>query len=255
MSSRLNRGYISTLERSLIHRGAAIDTAAAVNTRTRSLTGSPVRRSSLFASAGTPSPRAERSTVVISPIALDSEVRDILDVRSRDHHRVAEVLRREEGLSPILVPHVIPLLAWEPVAEQAVFALRKVAEDRVGERVDALLDPNQDFSVRRRLARVFSVCVSQRASDGLMFGLEDPRFDVRFQSARSLASLVEKNPLVRIDRERIETAVLREVAWAVRSGKAAGCWTTTSATRLTRLTRLSATGPAKAWRTCSPCCR
>ncbi len=211
VSSRLNRGYISSLERSLIHRGAGIDTAA-VNTRTRSLTGGPVRRSSLFASAGTPSPRAERSMALIRPIALDPEVRDILDLRSRDHHRVAEVLSREEGLSPILVPHVIPLLAWEPVAEQAVFALRKVAEDRVGELVDALLDPNQDFSVRRRLARVFSVCVSQRAADGLMFGLEDPRFDVRFRSARSLASLVEKNPLVRIDRERIETAVLREVA-------------------------------------------
>jgi len=212
VSSRLNRGYISTLEHSLIHRGAGIDTAAAVNTRTRSLTGGTVRRSSLFASAGSSSPRADRSTAAIRPIVLDPEMRDILDLRSRDHQRVAEVLSREEGLSPILVPHVIPLLAWEPVAEQAVFALRKVAEDRVGELVDALLDPNQDFSVRRRLARVFSVCVSQRASDGLMFGLEDSRFDVRFQSARSLASLVEKNPLVRIDRERIETAVLREVA-------------------------------------------
>jgi len=93
-----------------------------------------------------------------------------------------------------------------------LFALRKVAEERIGQLVDALLDPNQDFAVRRRLARVFSVCVSQRAASGLMFGLDDPRFDVRFQSARSLSAIVEKNPLVQIDSAQIFAVVLREVA-------------------------------------------
>jgi ATP:ADP antiporter, AAA family len=78
--------------------------------------------------------------------------------------------------------------------------------------VDALLDPNQDFAVRRRLVRVFSVCVSQRAADGLLLGLEDSRFDVRRQSARSLASILEKNPRIYIDRERIFAVVQREVA-------------------------------------------
>src|SRR4029434_9349299 len=120
--------------------------------------------------------------------------RDILSLRSRNRSRVIEVLSRDEGLTHGLVPHAIALLAWEPVADYAMFALRKAAEERVGQLVDALLDPNQDFAVRRRVARVFSVCVSQRAASGLMFGLEDPRFDVRFQSARSLASIVEKNP-------------------------------------------------------------
>ncbi len=81
------------------------------------------------------------------------------------------------------MPHVIPLLAWDPVAEHAMFALRKVAEEHVGQLADALIDPNQDFAVRRRLARVFSVCVSQRAADGLLLGLDDLRFDVRFQAA------------------------------------------------------------------------
>ena len=53
-----------------------------------------------------------------------------------------EVLSREDGLSAALVPHVIPLLACEPVADYAFFALRKVAEERVGELTDALLDPS-----------------------------------------------------------------------------------------------------------------
>ena len=107
---------------------------------------------------------------------------------------------------------MIPLLAWDPVAEDAVRALRKVAEERVGELIDALLDPNQPFAVRRRLARVFSVCVSQRAVDGLLLGLEDLRFEVRFQCGRSLASILEKNPRVRIDRERVFDVVRKEVA-------------------------------------------
>jgi hypothetical protein len=93
-----------------------------------------------------------------------------------------------------------------------MFALRKVAEEHVGQLVDALLDPNQDFAIRRRLARVFSVCVSQRAASGLMFGLEDPRFDVRFQSARSLVSIAEKNAWVYIDAPQIHAIVLKELA-------------------------------------------
>jgi hypothetical protein len=59
---------------------------------------------------------------------------------------------------------------------------------------------------------VFSVCVSQRAADGLMLALDDPRFDVRCQTARSLASIVEKNPRITIDSDRIFAVVLKEVA-------------------------------------------
>jgi hypothetical protein len=145
------------------------------------------------------------------PIA-DPEMQEILALRSRHRERVLEVLRNEQGLPATLIPHVIPLLAWDPVAEDAVRALRKVAEERVGELIDALIDPNQPFAVRRRLARVFAVCVSQRAVDGLMLGLEDLRFEVRFQCGRSLASILEKNTLVRIDRERVFAVVRREVA-------------------------------------------
>jgi hypothetical protein len=66
--------------------------------------------------------------------------------------------------------------------------------------------------VRRRLARVFSICVSQRAADGLVLGLEDMRFEVRYQCARSLASIREKNPRVVIDRGTIFEIVRREAA-------------------------------------------
>jgi hypothetical protein len=175
--------------------------------RTRVL--SMVRGTAPQASSAT----AARATAAAATVAaLDPEVLDILKLHSRDRNRIVEVLAREEGIGAALVPHVIPLLAWDPTAEPAIFALRKVAEEHIGQLVDALLDPNQHFSVRRRLARVFSVCVSQRAAGGLMFGLDDSRFDVRYQSARSLASIVEKNPRIQLDRDRIFDVVSREVA-------------------------------------------
>ena len=122
------------------------------------------------------------------------------------------MLRSHDGVPASLVPHVIPLLAWEPWRSEAMIALRKVAEERVGELTDALVNPNQPFVVRRRLARVFSVCTSQRAADGLLLGLDDLRFEVRYHCARSLTELLEKNPRIRIDRERIFEVVQREAA-------------------------------------------
>ena len=51
-----------------------------------------------------------------------------------------------EGLSPAVVPHVIPLLASDEVSHDCIRALRSVAEERVGELIDALVDPNQPFA-------------------------------------------------------------------------------------------------------------
>ena len=207
VSQRLSRGYIQTLERSLLDRAVELDLGDVNDITTRTVMMRTMRAP---LSAVTRSVHAEPTARV--PTIADPEVREILALRSRNRDAVLSVLRTEEGLPAALVPHVIPLLAWDPVAEDAVRALRKVAEERVGELVDALLDPNQPFAVRRRLARVFSVCVSQRAVDGVMLGLDDLRFEVRFQCGRSLASILEKNPRVRIDAGRVFDVVRREVA-------------------------------------------
>jgi hypothetical protein len=133
-------------------------------------------------------------------------------LKSRDRQRILKVLRNDHPLPPSLVTYVIPLLAWDPVADDAVKALRRVAERHVGELIDRLTDPNQDFAIRRRLARVFAVCRSQRAAEGLMIGFDDLRFEVRFNCGRSLASVLAKNPDIRLDRERVLAVVNREVA-------------------------------------------
>src|SRR5262245_24373171 len=214
-ASRLNRGYLGTLASSLVD----LSRRAGADPIDAKTTVSGIRPPWLLGRNGgepltsharyTDGPSARHT---IDPASLEPEVRDILALRSRDRRRVVEVFSREEGLTAGLVPHAITLLAWDQVADHELFALRKVAEERIGQLVDALLGANRDFAVRRRLRRVFPVCVSQRAASGLMFGLDDPRFDVRFQSARSLAAIVDKNPFVQIDKAQIFAVVLREVA-------------------------------------------
>jgi len=72
------------------------------------------------------------------------------------------------------------------------------------------LDPDQPFAGRRRLARVFSVCRSQRAVDGLMLGLDDTRFEVRLQCGRSLAAIASAAAELRIESDRTFDVVQRE---------------------------------------------
>jgi len=210
VARRLSAGYIHTLERSLMDRAVELDLSDIEDITTRTV----VLKTMATPFVGSLTYERDRTTATttLGPPVSDPEVQEILALKSRDRDKILKVLRDEEGLPGTLIPHVIPLLAWDPVAEDAVRALRKVAEERVGELVDALLDPNQPFAVRRRLARAFSVCVSQRAVDGLLLGLEDLRFEVRFQCGRSLAAILEKNTRIRIDRERVFDVVRREVA-------------------------------------------
>jgi ATP:ADP antiporter, AAA family len=209
VAQRLSRGYIHTLERSLLDRAVELELSDVGDITTRTVMMRTIRAPRPTAARP---PGVETTTTKAPTPVSDPEVREILALRSRNRDSVLQVLRSEEGLPAMLIPHVIPLLSWDPVAEDAVRALRKVAEERVGELVDALLDPNQPFASRRRLARVFSVCVSQRAADGVLLGLEDLRFEVRFQCGRSLAAILEKNPRIRIDKERVFDVVRREVA-------------------------------------------
>lgn len=214
VASRLNRGYLRTLERSLLDRAVELDLHDIHDLASRTVvlqTLSQGRRPGLSATSASVSLPPERPESSLTGL-FNPMLTDIAVLTSADRARIVEVLRRPEGLPAALVPHCIPLLAWDAVANDAINALRKVSEQRVGMLTDALVDPSQDFAVRRRLARAFSVCVSQRAVDGVFLGLDDARFEVRFQCGRSLAAIHERNPLITIDRERTLNVVRQEVA-------------------------------------------
>jgi AAA family ATP:ADP antiporter len=214
VASRLNRGYVQTLERNLRGRAVELDlsTIQDLTTRTTMLKTLPGLRERR---GHRPLEAARAPETVPTPATAsrtDSETQEIMSLRSRDGDRVIAVLRRDAELTSPLIPHVIPLLAWDVVATDAIRALQKVAPRHVGALSDALLDPYEEFAVRRRIPRVMAVCGTQRAADSLVLGLADIRFEVRFQCGRALAAIIARHPQVRVDPAAVFEVVEKEVA-------------------------------------------
>lgn len=171
----------------------------------------PPAGSRLPPAAAPPPPPTTTTSPAPAAVALegDTQVARVADLRSGDPRRIHEALTA--GLTPELVAYAIPLLSREETAGEAVRALRRIAPRVTGQLVDALLDPDRDVAVRRRLPRVLGECRNERAVQGLFAALEDPRFEVRQQAGRSLARIRERAPELVIARERAIAAVLREV--------------------------------------------
>lgn len=215
----LRGGYVRTLERSLLSRAVELDLDEVQDATTRT---------AMLQSIGTlglthirrapPTDEMEReaaavsapSRVTASEPPLDPVMRRILDLRSRDAPRVRAALT-SGPLTPALVAHAVPLLAWDEVVSEALTALRRVAAEAAGLLVDHLVDRNEEFAVRRRLPLVLAASPTPRVVDGLFWGLEDQRFEVRYRCGRALSHLLELNPKLTLDRERTFAAVVREV--------------------------------------------
>ena len=123
-------------------------------------------------------------------ITHDVLVQNITALRSRDLARVREVLGADE-ISIELVPHILPLVAWDEVAPAALNALVPLAPRCTGVIVDALLDPNREFTIRRRLPAVLTAGDPQLAAFALWRAISDTRFEVRYRCGRALLELRE----------------------------------------------------------------
>jgi len=140
----------------------------------------------------------------------------IADLRSGDARRVSGVLMGRE-LDARLVPHVIPLLARDALFEAAATALRRAAPRCTGQLVDALLDPSLEAGIRRRVARVLRGVPTQRSADGLLLGLDDARFDLRYRCAQALLRVRTQNPTVVLPAARVIERAVRDAAQAGQS--------------------------------------
>ena len=210
VARRLHRGYFKTLERSLLVRGSYLEGEGM----------SEAAQTALFQTLGSIdlTQFQQRTTIDEAeaepprvPASLDADLARILELRSRDPSRVRAALT-DEPLPLHLVPHVVALLAWDEVARDAIHALRPMAHRASGVLTDFLLDPTSEFAVRRRLPLVFADCSSQRVVDGLLEGLEDRRFEVRYRCGRVLSRIHADNPRLLMDRDRVLQAIDREVA-------------------------------------------
>ncbi len=213
----LHRGYVSTLARGLVSRAVQLDISDVQDSTTRSTvlqTLGPMALSQILrlqqpqrrpgsAEGGAPTAQEDLE-------AAAAELALIRDLHSRDPARVRRAL--EAGrLGDSIVPHVIPLLGWDEVASDALRALRHAGPHAIEPLVTALLDPEIEFTIRRRVPLVLATYVDRRAVDGLLGGLRDPRFEVRYRCGRGLAHLTEIGPDLTVPAEEAFAAVLREV--------------------------------------------
>lgn len=222
IASLLHTGYVSALADSLragFVKLASDDVVDRTTHRTLSNTTMALDREKLLheiaamrARSGLVDPR-EPQLSAAEAAALDVDdplLHAIADLRSGNARRVRARLSARRAIDPLLVPFVIPLLGKHETLRDAIAALRTVAHRATGQLVDALLDPEVDDVVRRRLPRVLSTCRTQRAADGLVAGLDDERFEVRDWCAVALETIVEKTPDIRIDPDTAFAAARRE---------------------------------------------
>ncbi|MEE8060563.1 MAG: hypothetical protein V3T16_01985, partial [Gemmatimonadales bacterium] len=218
VARRLHKGYLKTLEKSLLIRGSYLegdrmtDAAQTAVLQTLGAIDLSQFRQSVSGIEGVADSRVETPDQPPSvPAQLDPELARTLELRSRDRSRVRQALT-ESPVTPALIPHVVPLLAWDEVARDAIHALRRVAGKSTGVLTDFLLDPDTDFSIRRRLPLVLIEAGTQRSVDGLLAALQDRRFEVRYRCGRVLSKLHSDHPSLRLDRAVVLAAIDREVA-------------------------------------------
>ncbi len=132
------------------------------------------------------------------------------DLLSQDPVRARQALAQLEPRDPG-VACTIALLAQRDLYQSASSALAKIAPRITGQLIDALLDPTTSFAIRRRLPRVLRSCVNQRCVEGLLLGLTDERFEVRYECGRALFSVTHVAPELAISRDKAVAAIRHEV--------------------------------------------
>jgi hypothetical protein len=120
------------------------------------------------------------------------------------------VLAKEPSEIRPLIAMTIPLLADPGLHKEAKRALSRIANSITGQLVDALLDTTTRPVVRRRIPRVLGACNNQRAADGLLLGIADTSFEVRYECSKALVRVLSHNPQLNLPREALKAAVLYE---------------------------------------------
>ncbi len=201
---RMDAAYAKVLEHGLLSRAVALHQADVEDSTTLAALVRTTSFRTVAPRAATPTPPA--------PPAHDPVLERIADLRSGDPKRVQAALRADLPFDAALMPLAIRLLAWDEVFEWARAFLLLHAHRAVGQLVDGLVDPQQDFAVRRRIPHLLAYTSSQRAVEGLILALEDPRFEIRFHSSRALDFLHRMSDSLRFDHAILMHAVERELS-------------------------------------------
>jgi ATP:ADP antiporter, AAA family len=226
VSRALHRGYVRTLEKSLLLGRVRLDAADVLDPATQvtlantslidrgtllrqieELRGSQgdsliVPASGLLSGSG---------SLLREPAATGGLLERMAWAFSGEPVLVRRAIRQSPEPEPALVACLLPHLASEELFADVVRALRRAAPRVTGQLVDALLDPAGDPKVRRRIPRVLKACPTTRSAEGLLAALDDPSFAIRAAASAALASLHERSGVVRIGRDEVLGRVRREL--------------------------------------------
>ena len=204
----LHGNYVDALEQSLREGAEHLESGPA---STSAKTEVEHERDKLIHTVAAIDPRPDDRGVAHAALSDPGSLRAICnDLLSGDEARAGRAL---EGLGfRVAAGPAILLLAHPRLHHAAQRALRELGATITGQLTDAMIDPEMDFVVRRRIPPILAAHPSQRAADGLLLALADPRFEVRYAAGRALMRMIERNPNLTLPRERIIDTILAEIA-------------------------------------------
>jgi hypothetical protein len=212
VARRLHVGYVAALEGTLQRQAGGIpdqiheDGSALLQTVGGFDLSGIRRRPATLAARSEPAPSQPAPAAQSSPVATLRQAMAAGN-RSEIQHLLAAGPLTSEDIEP-----AIELLAWDEIAPDAIKALKKVAPRETAVVVRHLLDPQEDFAIRRRLVTVVAASHTIEAFNALFEAMRDRRFEVRYRSARALSYLAGEIAGLHIDRDRVFDVVMREMA-------------------------------------------
>ncbi|HEX6433293.1 MAG TPA: hypothetical protein VFZ87_03595 [Gemmatimonadales bacterium] len=210
MAQRLHRGYVAALAGSIHRRAGDLpdpieDNAAAWLQTVGGFDLSGIRSRLATYTGSRYSPEPPRLAPPTAPVDETPLARAIRGGQSDAVRQALAEPRTEEMES------IIELLAWDAVAPAAIRALGDLAPANIRTLLSHLLDPNEDFAIRRRLINVLASCHRLEVFEGLFKALGDRRFEVRYRAGRALSGMADDIEGLVIDRGRVLAVVLREM--------------------------------------------
>jgi ATP:ADP antiporter, AAA family len=203
---RVDRAYTGLVEQRLVDRAVELDLADLPDstTRTAIFSAKALRAGAVGDKAPAVSGTPTRP--------WDPTLRLLHELRSGDRQRVLAALGETDSPGPLLAAQLLRLLAWDEVSDAVRQALTRNASRLTGLMIDHLAaDEAVLFGIRRRIPCVLARSDSQLAVHGLIGGLADSRFEVRFQCSRALDFLHQRRPELEIPAQAVFAAVEREL--------------------------------------------
>lgn len=223
LARRLHVGYVEALQQGLREAASKLEIATA--DETQRVTAPPGRETliqrieelqpggltALLEGGSEPSAPPAAATPTLEALQSNqlvlSKARQLVSPNTEEARRGLEQL---DARGPEVACAIL-LLAHNELHRSAQQALSKIAPSITGQLIDALLDPDMDYVVRRRVPRVLRRCRTQRAAEGLLLGIADPRFEVRYECGRSLLALTHDNSQIVVPQQKALEAIQREV--------------------------------------------